>query len=70
MQFLAIDNEVLVIESERLHRRQVQILHRGQDTVLVESGLQAGERVCLTPIAVFAEGMQVRLAGAGQEGGR
>lgn len=55
-------DEVLVIDAEkRMHRRTVVVLQRDATTVAIEKGLAAGERVCLSPIAVFAQGMRVAL---------
>ena len=55
------ENQVLVVSDEdRLHFRTVEILRKTQDDVIVSSGLDAGERVCLSPLAVVTEGMRVR----------
>jgi RND family efflux transporter MFP subunit len=56
-------NQVLIVdERERLHIREVVILRAERDTVIVESGLEAGEQVCLTPLEAPVENMKVRVA--------
>jgi hypothetical protein len=55
------NNRVLVVDQEdRLHFRDVSILRIQPDEVLIDGGLLAGERVCLTPLQVAVEGMKVR----------
>ncbi len=55
------ENQVLVVSDEdRLHFRTVEILRTTRDEVIVSSGLDAGERICLSPLAVVTEGMRVR----------
>ena len=55
-------DEVLLIDKDnRLHRRRVKILHRDGKKVLVESGLFDGERICISPISIFVEGMEVEV---------
>ena len=57
------EGAVLVIDTDgRMHRRPIQLLYRGDRTVIVEKGLMNGERICLSPISVFIENMQVRTA--------
>jgi multidrug efflux system membrane fusion protein len=53
---------VLVVdENERLHFRTVSIARIQRDTVLVDRGLVAGERVCLTTLNAPVENMLVRV---------
>ena len=53
-------DQMVVVDSEgRLRKRRVDLLRRDRDRVWVRSGLAAGERVCVTPLAVVVEGMQV-----------
>lgn len=55
--------EVWVLdEQERLHRRTVSVLHRDDRRVLVAEGLEAGERVILSPLGQPREGMALRTA--------
>lgn len=54
---------VLVLDSEnRLHYRSVQILRTERESVVVEAGLQAGERVIVSPLPAAVEGMSVRIS--------
>jgi len=53
---------VLVVDQEsRLHTREVQVIHRTHKEAWVTSGLSEGENVCVTPIEIISEGMQVNL---------
>ena len=54
------NNQVLVIDRENKVRfRDVRPLRLYKDDVLIESGLQAGERVCLSTIQTAIDGMDV-----------
>lgn len=56
------DGTVLVVASEdRLQARPVDVLRLDRRTVSVRDGLAAGDRVCISPIEVFVEGMPVRV---------
>lgn len=56
-------DQVLVIDADdRLHVRTVDILRTERESVVVATGLGAGERVCSTPLEAVVEGMQVRVA--------
>jgi RND family efflux transporter MFP subunit len=51
---------VLVVDTaERLRRRRVELLRVDGDHALVRSGLVAGERVCVSDVPVFVDGMAV-----------
>jgi multidrug efflux system membrane fusion protein len=53
--------EVLIIDDEdRLRIRRVEIERAGAEQVWLRRGIEAGERVCLTPLAIAVEGMPVR----------
>jgi RND family efflux transporter MFP subunit len=55
------NSQVLVVDQDdRLHFRRVNVLRIQPNEVLIDGGLQAGERVCLTPLQVAVEGMKVR----------
>jgi len=57
------ENQVLVIDDKnRLHYRQVEILRLDFQQAIISSGLSAGERICLSPVAVVVDGMHVRIA--------
>jgi RND family efflux transporter MFP subunit len=55
------NNQVLIVdEDNRLHFRTVTILRLEHDEVLIQSGLQDGEIVCLSPMQTVVEGMRVQ----------
>ena len=54
-------NQVIVINKEnRLELRPVTPLRFFEDDVLIQDGLAAGERVCLSPLQTVVEGMLVQ----------
>jgi hypothetical protein len=54
-------DRVLVVDAEeRLRFRDVSVLRREHDRVLVRSGLAAGEVVCISPLEAPVDGMRVR----------
>ena len=57
---LRTGNQVLVVDTEnKLRFRDVVPLRLYRDEVLIQSGLEAGERVCISPIQTAIEGMLV-----------
>ena len=55
------ENRVLVVDTEhRLFFREVKVLRIEDGRVIIESGLSAGEQVCISPLEVVVEGMAVR----------
>jgi RND family efflux transporter MFP subunit len=57
------ENRVLVIDEEdRLHFRNVNILRSDAETVIIDSGLKNGERICVSPLETVVDGMKVRIA--------
>ena len=57
-------NRVLVVDQDnRLHFRDIEPLRLYQDDVLIEAGLQAGERVCVSPMQTPIDGMLVNPVG-------
>jgi multidrug efflux system membrane fusion protein len=59
-QAMVRENEVFVIDAEnRLHRRTVEVLKADAEKVVVVDGLEDGDRINLTPIDFFIEGMPV-----------
>ena len=61
-------SQLLVVTPEnRLEFREVRLLRATQEQIVVESGLEEGERVCLSPLAAVTNGMRVRV-GAPPEG--
>ena len=54
-------NRVLIVDDEdRLQYRTIVPLRLYRDRVLIERGLSAGERVCVSPLQTVIEGMRVR----------
>ncbi|NIP13567.1 MAG: efflux RND transporter periplasmic adaptor subunit [Pseudomonadales bacterium] len=54
-------NRVLVVDSENsLRFRDIEPLRLYKDEVLVQAGLAAGERVCVSPLQTAIEGMPVQ----------
>lgn len=58
------DDRVLIVDSDdRLRFRAVDVLRVVGDEVFVRSGLEAGERVCVSPLEGAVDGMLVRAPG-------
>ncbi len=56
-------NRVLIVDAEnRLRFRDVEILRLENERVLIQSGLRAGERICMSPIQAVVDGMLVQVA--------
>ena len=56
------DDNVLVIDDEnKLHFRTVEVLRKDSETVIINSGLEQGERICISPLEAVVEGMKVRV---------
>ena len=54
------DNQVLVVDAnDQLEFRAIESLRLYQDNVLVKGGLEAGERVCVSPLQTAIAGMVV-----------
>ena len=54
-------DEIWVLDDEdRLRRRQVAVLHRGDERVLVEEGLEEGQRIVTSQLGQPREGMRLR----------
>lgn len=56
------DQVLVVDEEDRLRFRQITILKADRETVVVSSGLSAGERVCTSPLEAVVDGMKVRIS--------
>ena len=53
-------NRVLVVDGDdRLRFREVELLRTDRDSILVRAGIEPGERVCVSPMQIVVEGMQV-----------
>lgn len=57
-----------VDEEGRLHFREVHVFRTQGDQVLISSGLEQGEWVCLSSLEAATEGMRVRIAAEGGDG--
>ena len=54
------DNQVLVVDGDdKLRFRKIVPLRLYQNNLLVRSGLETGERVCVSPVQTAIEGMVV-----------
>jgi RND family efflux transporter MFP subunit len=59
-------DRVVVVDGEaRAHLRRVELLRRLPDRVLIRSGLEPGEQVVISPLALTVEGMLVEVEGSG-----
>lgn len=55
---------MLVVDgSGRMRYREVEVLRLGSDFVVFRGGVEEGDRVCVSPIDVVTDGMQVRILG-------
>ena len=50
---------IAVDASGRIRLRDVDVLKRNRDEVLVTGGLEPGDRLCTTPLSITVDGMQV-----------
>ena len=55
------DTVYIVDADNTLNVRRVQIIQSTADTIIITGGLQAGERVAISPIAYYVEGMPVEV---------
>jgi RND family efflux transporter MFP subunit len=56
------DGRVLVlVDGDRLGFREVDLLRKTREEIIVRSGLADGERICVTSLAAVTEGMRVRV---------
>ncbi len=54
------NNHIVIVDREdRLHIREVDVLRIDGDDVLIRSQLAAGDRLCVSPLQVAIDGMQV-----------
>ena len=55
-------NQVLIVDAEdRLRYRDIEVLRMYRDQVLIREGLEAGERVCISPLQTVIDGMPVEM---------
>ena len=62
-QFVRDGNQVYVYADGKLTIRELQIVWRKADTVLVKTGVDTGDKVVTTRISAPLEGMKLRVAG-------
>ena len=55
------EHVIVVDDEQRLHFRKVDVLRVGSNEVLIESGLERGEKICISPIDTAMDGMLVRI---------
>jgi RND family efflux transporter MFP subunit len=55
------DELLIVDEGDRLQFRRVAVLRADGETVVVRSGVAAGERICVSPLEAAVDGMAVRV---------
>ncbi|MFQ5627648.1 MAG: efflux RND transporter periplasmic adaptor subunit [bacterium] len=56
------NSQVLIVDQDnRLRFRNVEIFRIDTDTVIIESGLENGETLCISPLETVVDGMHVRI---------
>lgn len=55
------NNTVWLIRDGKLFQKQVEVLRKEKDRVIISSGLQAGDKVCLTNLDAVIDGMDVHI---------
>jgi RND family efflux transporter MFP subunit len=54
------ENDVLIVDNEdRLRKRRVEVLRTDFSSVYISGGLEAGDRVCVSPVEAFIDGLLV-----------
>jgi len=64
------DVVLIVDDDDRLRFRNIEIIRRNGEEVVVGSGLSRGERLCLTALPAVTDGMQVRTKNEAEGAGR
>lgn len=59
---LHADDSVFVLSGDSLRRKRVNVIRREGDTVVINGGLESGDRVITTRLELMFEGMKVELA--------
>ena len=55
-------SQVLVVDDqERLYHREVEVIREEGDIAYLRGGLQAGEKICISPLAAVVDGMPVTI---------
>ena len=56
------EERILIIDKDnKLHFRMVEVLRADFETVIISSGLNEGERICISPLEAVVGGMEVRV---------
>jgi len=56
------ESNVLIADTDnRLQRRKVNVLRTDFESVLISSGLEAGEQICVSPVEAFVDGLLVKI---------
>ncbi|MDA1272479.1 MAG: efflux RND transporter periplasmic adaptor subunit [Verrucomicrobia bacterium] len=55
------DKLLLVDDESALHFRQIRLIRTDRESVIFDSGIQSGDRVCISPLDTPVEGMKVRV---------
>ena len=54
------DDQVAIVDEQgRLRLRSIEVIKRNRDSVVVRSGIAAGEQICTSPLSIAVEGMEV-----------
>ena len=60
------EDGVLIADADnRLRRRKVEVLRTDFQSALISSGLEPGDRVCVSPVEAFVDGLLVKLVTEG-----
>jgi RND family efflux transporter MFP subunit len=55
-------NDVLIVDADgRLRQRRVDVLRTDFESVFISGGLQPGDRVCVSPVEAFVDGLLVKV---------
>jgi multidrug efflux pump subunit AcrA (membrane-fusion protein) len=56
------EERILIIDKDnKIHFRKVEVLRADFETVIISSGLNEGERICISPLEAVVDGMEVRV---------
>lgn len=56
------EDHILIADADnRLRRRKVEVLRTDFESALISSGLEAGDRVCVSPVEAFVDGLLVEV---------
>jgi RND family efflux transporter MFP subunit len=56
------ENDVLIVDAENgLRQRKVEVLRTDFESAFISAGLEPGDRVCVSPVEAFVDGLPVRV---------